>query len=189
MNISTDFSFPRLYECEILAEIPGGTPLRHYYYPGATTAGGRDGVSVRVVPQDGAAWSATFAFGRHGRALPTRVLSLPDPTRVCIVSDGAGYIVDVADPLSWEPVEAVPITDVRSIPHLGLVVFASLTELVAYGAEGRTWGTRRLAWDGLRVTQVTDSRIIGEYWDSASGTMESFEVDLATGHERGGINL
>ncbi|RKH05445.1 hypothetical protein D7V97_23925 [Corallococcus sp. CA053C] len=82
---------------------------------------------------------------------------------------------------------AVPITEVRALPSAGIVVFANFTELVAYGAEGLRWRTKRLAWDGLKIVEVTERSLIGEYWDIRDEAMQRFEVDLATGAQRGGV--
>ncbi len=187
MSVATDFSFSRRYECDPIDELSGGEVPSHYYYPGGTLAGGGDGVIVRIAPEGGASWTGTFAFGKHGQNTVTRVLSMPDSDKVCVVSRGAGYIVPVHDPRIWEGVEATPVIDIRSIPSAGLVVFANFTELIAYGAEGVRWRTMRLAWDNMKLIEVTHEKIVGEYWDIRSEETRTFEVDVATGAHRGGI--
>jgi hypothetical protein len=187
MSALTDFSFFRRYGCEIVDELPARGAPTHYYYPGGTMVGGRDGVVVRIVPERGMTWFGTFAFGKFGEQGLTKVVSMPDPERVCVVSRGAGYIVSVRDARSWEVVRAIPVVDVRSVPGAGLVLFANFTELVAYGVGGVRWRTKRLAWDGLTLTEVTDEKVVGEYWDIRSQATQTFEIDLATGASRGGI--
>ncbi len=186
MSDLVDVSFPRAYACEVVGEIPGGNGPR-YFYPGGDTLGGRDGVNVRVVPSGGEAWMGTFALGTFGPSGITKVLSMPNPTTLCVVARGAGYLVSVEDPLSWQLVKAVPIIDVRPVPSLRIVVFANFTELVAYGADGIAWRTKRLAWDSLKLTRVTETTAFGEYWDIRVESMQTFEVDLATGRHRGGV--
>ncbi|RKI73416.1 hypothetical protein D7X55_05290 [Corallococcus sp. AB049A] len=127
-----------------------------------------------------------FAFGKLGKGT-SGVFSMPDPEKLCVVSRGAGYLVTARDPSAWEAVQALPVTDVRVAPSAGIVVFADFTELVAYGAEGLRWRTKRLAWDGLKIVQVTERSIIGEYWDMRTEAMQTFEVDLATGSQEGGV--
>lgn len=187
MSVPTDFSFPRQYDSEVVDELPSREVPPHYYYPGGTLAGGGDGVLVRVTPEGGAGWIGTFAFGKYGKNAVTKVLGMPDPGRLCVVSRGAGYLVSVRDPRSWEVVRAIPVIDVRSIPEAGLVVFANFTELVAYGAEGVRWRTKRLTWDSMKLTEVTDEKIVGEYWDIRSEETRTFEVDVRTGAHRGGV--
>jgi hypothetical protein len=187
MSVDPDFSFPRRYEWEVVDELPGGGAQPHYYFPGGTLASGGDGVVVRIAPAGAAIWFGTFAFGKYGMTAATKILSMPDPGKLCVVSCGAGYIVSVQDPRSWESVKAIPVIDVRPIAGAGLVVFANFTELVAYGTEGVRWRTKRLTWDSMKLIDVTDEKIVGEYWDIRSEETRTFEVDVATGTHHGGV--
>jgi hypothetical protein len=72
-------------------------------------------------------------------------------------------------------------------PRAFHIVIANFTELVAYGRAGIKWRTRRLTWDSLQITEVTDASIKGEFWDILSEAMETFIVDLETGADSGGI--
>ena len=143
---------------------------------------------VCVTPETGPAWVGTFAFGAFGRNVVTRIVSMPDPFRLCVVARGAGYVVSTRRPEKWEEVNAIPVIDVRSIAAAGIVVFASLTELIAYGSEGIRWRTKRLTWDSMKLTDVlTEEKIVGEYWDMQYEETRTFEVDVTTGAHRGGI--
>jgi hypothetical protein len=146
-------------------------------------------VIVRVLPEDGEGWIGTFAFGRFGKTGISRILSMPDADRVCVVARGAGYIVTASQPDNWEEVRSIPIIDARSVPSVGVVVFANFTEMVAYDERGFRWRTKRLAWDGLKILAVGDRVLAGEYWDMRSETTQRFEVDLATGANRGGVEV
>ncbi len=181
----TDFSFERNYRCELLDELPSPERTRRHFFP--DFAGGQDGLLVLVTPEDVEPWTGMFAFGKLKAPGISRVLSWPDAEKVCVISRGAGYIVNVSDPVSWEPVMAVPIIDARAVPSAGLVVFSNLTELVAYGAAGVRWRTKRLAWDGLKIVELTELSIIGEYLDIRTETLKRFEVDLADGRGSGGV--
>lgn len=176
-----------IFEWEIVNQLPGSQATRHFYYPGASIAGGGDGVMVRVEPKDGSPWFGTFAFGKFGPKGSTKVIPLPDGQRLCVVSRGAGYVVSANDPLAWEEVSGIPITDVREILEVGLVVFANHTKLLAYGEDGLVWRTRRLAWDGLKITEVNNRSITGEYWDIRDEDTRTFKVDVATGASTGGV--
>jgi hypothetical protein len=184
MTIDVDLNFPHRYVCEALDEIPNGpAPQR---YPSDQVAG-QDGVIVRVQPETAEVWVGVFAFGKFGNAGVTRVLSMPNPEELCVVANGAGYVVSATKPDVWETVRTIPIIDVRAIPGAGLVVFANFTEMLAYGEAGVKWRTKRLTWDGLKILAVGDRTLIGEYWDIRAEAMQRFEVDLATGAARGGI--
>ncbi len=181
-----DRTFPQSYECEWLLETQQ-TVLPHYYYPGASPEGGRDGVLIRVRPEGGQAWLGTFAFGIFTAKGISGIFTTPNPDRVCVVAAGEAYLVSVSAPTEWEAISILPIIDVRPIRAHGIIVFANFTELVAYGQTGIKWTTRRLTWDSLKITEVTDDLIKGEYWDILSEAMASFVVDLATGEHTGGI--
>jgi hypothetical protein len=70
----------------------------------------------------------------------------------------------------------------------GIIVFANFTELVAYGSQGLKWRTKRLTWDSMKVVEVTDDLLKGEFWDIRSESTQGFTVDLATGNHEGGID-
>lgn len=174
-----DATFEPRFSVEALDELPGG-PSAVHYIPG-DRAGGQDGVLLRVQLDDGDAWIGLFAFGNGGTAVATRVTDMPDATKLCVVARGAGYIVDARDPNDVELVKATPVIDVRAIPEAGLVVFASHTDLVAYGERGLAWRTERLAWDGFTILSTDARTLRGEYWEIRSEAMQPFEVDLRTG--------
>jgi hypothetical protein len=140
-----------------------------------------------VQPEAARSWIGIFAFGKFGKTGVTRIVSMPDLERLCVVARGAGYVVTAAQPESWEPVQAIPVIDVRTIPGAGLVVFANHTEIMAYDRNGVKWRTKRLAWDGLKIVAVSDQRLFGEYEDVRQEAVQRFEVDLATGEARGGV--
>jgi len=182
-----DTSFPHLYVCEQLSESPASARLPHYYYPGASTEGGRDGILAEVRPENGEPWLGTFAFGQIAPKGASGIFTTPSPHRFCVVAKGQGYLVGAKVPTEWEAVRATPIIDVRPIPAQGIIVFAEFTRLVAYGESGIKWRTKSLTWDNLKITEVTDTFIKGEFWDIRSEATGSFTVDLATGNHQGGI--
>jgi hypothetical protein len=182
-----DTTFSKTYQCDELAETPQPAVLPHYFYPFASTEGGRDGIFVEVCPEHGHPWQGTFAFGHVAPKGASGIFTTPDPLRVCVVAKGAGYFVSASEPTSWELVRVTPITDVRPVHAQGIIVFASFTDLVAYGRTGIKWRTKRLSWDNLKITEVTDNLIRGESWDIRSEAVAYFLVDLATGTSQGGV--
>ena len=178
-----DTIFAHSYECERLNETQGSA-LPHYYFPGASTQGGRDGILVKVRPEHGQTWIGTFAFGDSG---VSGIFTTPDPQRLCIVSNGEGYFVNTSIPTEWEAIRAMPIKDVRSILAQEIIVFADYTDLVAYGRTGVKWKTERLVLDELKITEVTDISIKGEGWNPFDETRKNFIVDAATGRHEGAI--
>jgi hypothetical protein len=184
MSIDVDLTFPHRFECEPIEEVRGGSGP-HLYFPKGQRAG-QDGVLLRVQRPMADAWIGLFAFGNVGDDGVSRILSMPDPEKVCVVAKGAGYLVSAHDPNTWESVRAVPIVDVRSIPHAGVVVFATHTDILAYGESGVRWRTGRLAWDRFKIVSIAQDKLVGEYWEIRDEAMQTFEVDLETGMARGG---
>lgn len=181
-----DRTFPHDYECERLTETPR-TERAHYYFPGASTKGGRDGILIEVRPVQGPVWLGTFAFGQVTPKGFSGIFTTPNPERLCVVSCGEGYLVSAKTPKEWETIGSMPIIDVRPVLAQGIIVFANYTELVAYGSSGLKWRTKRLTWDSLKITEVTDDFIKGEFWDIRSEANANFVVDLATGNHKGGL--
>jgi hypothetical protein len=182
-----DMTFSHLYDCEQLTEGPGVPSSPHFYYPGGSSKGGRDGILVRIRPYNGQPWLATFAFGEIAPRGPTGIFTTPDPQLLCVVAKGAGYFVSTSEPSSWESVRVTPIIDVRPIRNHDIIVFADFTRLVGYGKGGMKWATKRLSWDNLKIVEVTDTLIKGEFWDIRSDGIENFVVDLATGATDGEV--
>jgi hypothetical protein len=178
-----DKTFPANYECEVRDELPasGNVPVR-YFPPGRRA--GQDGTIIVVRSKVGEPFAGVFAFGDRG---VSRVLSMPKADRLCVVARGTGYVVSVDDPEHWERIPVIPVLDVRIVGELGLVVFADHTKLVGYDATGLRWKTARLSWDGLRIVEVSASRVIGEYWDIRDEATKRFDVDLETGKACGGV--
>lgn len=187
VNSMMDATFVHKYRCERLAELPK-LAWPHFFYPGASPRGGQDGILVKVCPCSGEPWLGTFAFGAFAPRGVSGIFTTPNPQGLCVVAKGAGYMVSVSSPAEWETVQATPIIDVHPVRARSLLVFATFTDLVAYGPSGMSWRTRRLSWDDLRITEVTDAVIRGEFWDIRSDATGNFTVDLATGHHEGGLD-
>jgi hypothetical protein len=182
-----DATFDHSYECMFLAELPSSKSLPRYYYPGASTQGGQDGIVVEVKPEHGQSWLGTFAFGTDRSKGFSGIFTTPTIGRLCVVAAGVGYFVSADSPEEWERVIATPVMDVRSNSTCGIIVFADFTRLVAYGQSGLKWKTGRLAWDDLKITDMTANSIKGEYFDVPGQAVATFTVDLITGNHEGGV--
>jgi hypothetical protein len=181
-----DTTFTRSYNLELLTEISDFS-LPHFYFPGATMKGGGDGVLVKISPGDSKEWLGTFAFGRVTQDGVSGLYTTPNPERFCVAAKGAAYLVSSNAPDIWDNVRANPVTDVRIVSAHGIIVFSDFTRLWAYGSLGLKWKTGRLAWNGLKITEITSDSIRGEFWNAPTGAMATFEVDLASGMHEGGV--
>ena len=181
--VEIDLSLPHSYDVEELREFPGAgkfsAPL--LYIPRPKGRPEHNGLWLKMAAANGKSWIGVFAFG-HSRAF-SRVVSTFDTDRVCVVSQGAGYIVKPNEPEAWEAIPVDPVTDVRSIPEDKLLVFADFCQLAAYGGSGLIWRSPRVCWDELKIVSVTPDTIEGTGYDPTNSiTPQSrFIVDLKTG--------
>src|ERR1700722_14180851 len=94
MHLDIHKAFSSDYEIELISEWPSEHHGR-LYFPGADPNGGHDGVMVSVSPHQGAQWTGVFGFGMGGT---DGIYTCPNPLEICIVTEGASYIVNVRDP-------------------------------------------------------------------------------------------
>ena len=181
-----DRSFPAEWTAEVLAARPVILPRRHFVYPVEVEEVERGALELMVRPAESEAFLATCALGFASPAMPTGVWSCPDPTWLCAISGGYGYMIDSRAPERWQQLGYRPVTEVRPIPDAGLLVFVSFHSVEAWGAAGRLWQTARLSWEGLRLGEASATELHGRGWDMRTDTEMEFIVDLATGKHTGG---
>lgn len=168
---------------EELHEIPGTGKFAvpQLYIPSPKKRPEHNGLWLKVSPTSGESWIGVFAFGH----LPifSRVLSTFDSGRMCVISQGAAYIVKADQPEVWEQVPLMPVVDVRTLREHQLLVFSDYIRLAAYGSGGVLWQSPRVCWDGLKIVNVTGNTIEGTGYDPTNSiTHQSrFVVDLKTG--------
>jgi hypothetical protein len=172
----TDESFPHRYSYAPLDAGPGDSGPT-YSYPGARTDGGHDGLLVRCHAPGHDPWIGLFASGGWGaRGLYPH----PDEQTLCVVADGAGYMVRVDDPTQWMEIEADPVVDVRPLPSQGLLLVSNHSRVVAYGRTGVAW-TTWLPVDGIEFSDITADQIRGWATDPMYDDRIHFSIDLGTG--------
>lgn len=182
--LDVDFTYPRSYEAEEVREIPGTGKLDVpvLYFPRPVHRAEYDGLWLRIRTENGKSWIGVFAFGYSSPPAFSRVVSSPDPERVCVVARGAAYLVKADEPERWERIPFTPALDIRSVPAYGLLVLADFTRLAAYGSKGLVWQSPRLCWDELRVVAVSSDRIEGVGSDPTNlNASRPFAVDIKTG--------
>jgi hypothetical protein len=107
------FPFPHNYAVEEFGELPGtGTlkvPLIHF--PSPERRPEHNGEWLRVMAKSGKTWMGVFAFALGSPVASSHVISTPEPKTVCVISKGAGYMVNAESPKLWEEVHALPVID------------------------------------------------------------------------------
>jgi hypothetical protein len=163
-------------------ELPGGSPQRMFYYPGASPLHGHDGALLSVKPDDAEPWigmfsdTGLFQTGTHAVALPDRV-------SIAVVCGGAAYRVSAQNPCDWVEIEPVVVRGPVVLPANDLVLFLGFTRIVAWGASGHAWDTGQLVHDDLEVVSVS-GHVLTVRGSSPPGTTRQLTVDLRTGTRR-----
>lgn len=98
--LQTDFVFPHSYEIEGVPGVPstGQFDVPVHYIPRPSNRREHNGLWLKVVPDTGNFWIGVFAFLFDSPHNFSRVVSTPDPNRVCVISGSAGYLVSVEKP-------------------------------------------------------------------------------------------
>src|SRR5579871_255470 len=127
--------FPHRYEIKQVDDLPGSGSWPHpvHFFPGLKDRPEHDGEWIQIIPASGQPWIGVFRFGHPQPPAISKVLSTPDPDRLCMVSAGAVYQVRTDSPQQCEQLNIDPVTDVRAIPECALIVFATFHKLMALG--------------------------------------------------------
>ncbi len=173
------------FEYKVLTELPINTS-QVVYIPNKGVDVGSDGIMVKFIPSDGAAWIGIFAFGDMLPSGECKVFLGPGEHHLTVVAKGDAYIAYPYKPSFFQMVKSCPVISAFPVPSHDLVVFHDFTEIVAYGESGLIWETKRISWDGIKISEVTDDEIIGKSWDAPNEKHVEFRVDLANGHHQGG---
>ena len=183
-------NWPQDWRAEILAAPPLIAPARQFVYPrqiaGEEDALSRGASQVMVHPVTGGDFLATFALGFNDRRLPSGIWSCPNPRDLCAVAGGYAYLLDTTSPQQAHLLEMRPVVEILQLASHGLLVFAGLHALSAWGTDGLAWHTARLTWEGLSITGIEGDELHGLGWDLHTDREIPFQVDLKTGAHRGG---
>lgn len=175
INAELHLEFPHSFEVQFLQETLG-TGLR--YFPAARHHD-CDGLLLQVVPGSAHPWSGLFAAKPSGH-YTNGVYSCPDANSLCVVSNGAGYLLDVRDPDGYQEIPISPVLHVIAEPDTGLLVFANFTDVLAWGRSGKQWLAEHVSFDGIQNLRTETGILRGVAWSPMDGE-HPFALDLATG--------
>lgn len=190
-QLTVDLTFPCDWKAEVLASSPMIAPARQFVYPlpvpGEEDALARGAMLLMVRPGGGApAFLATCALGFADATMPSGVWSCPRASELCAVAGGYAYIINTQRPEESFQAPFRPVTQVLALPDHGLLVFAGFHALLALGADGIAWETKRLSWEGVRIDAVEGDMLRGFGWNLMTDREVAFAVDLRTGEHTGG---
>jgi hypothetical protein len=185
-------SFGAAFDIEIDPEFPGtgrwslpsfafrrdGNGVTGVGVEGFRSTWGRPLVA-RVRPHDSSEWVGFFEAGGVG-GVKTAVIGTPNPHIVCIVNDGAGYLVDIERPETHRVLDVMPVRGSRALPELQLLLLWDWTSAAAIGIEGLVWESDRLCLDDFEGVGVDEIGLVcrGAFMPAE---IEEFHVDLTTG--------
>ncbi|HMD38163.1 MAG TPA: hypothetical protein VKH15_02715, partial [Candidatus Acidoferrum sp.] len=108
--LEIDLSLAHSYEIEKIGDFPGTGKFRDQVIHFPRPKDGREGSGLwlKVKAANGKSWVGVFALGYSSSTGFSRVVSLPDPDRVCVIANGAAYIVKVNEPEIWDQVPLIP---------------------------------------------------------------------------------
>jgi hypothetical protein len=183
-------AFPHGWSVELLNAPPLIAPARQYVYPlriaGEEDALGRGALLLMVRPASGGAFLATCALGFTDASMPTGVYACPNGDEVCAVAGGYAYVIDTLRPERTVHIPLKPVASVWVLEAQGLLLFVGFHSIVGWGRVGQVWETRRLSWEGVRVTEVDGDFLRGFGWNLMTDKEVGFVVDLRTGVVEGG---
>jgi hypothetical protein len=110
---------------------------------------------LRITPDGAPSWDV--AVGQAGWA------RTPNPAHIAVISDGSGYLLDVAE--RHVVFEEPGVIRIAEDELHDLVVFITDTDLIAYGRDAELWRTHDELLADFKV-EATDSRgIVGSVYD------------------------
>lgn len=182
--------FGRRWIAEVLAGPPMIAPARQFVYPqnilGEEDALARGALVVMVKPAAGGSFLGTFALGFKDPSMPTGVFGCPRAEELCAVAGGYAYLIDTSAPERVTLLALKPVVEVLPAVEAGLIVFVGFQTIMAWGVDGLAWETRKLSWEGVRVTSVDGAELRGFGWEMRTDTEREFVVDLRSGGVVGG---
>lgn len=144
----------------------------------------RENILLHVTASTGADWYGQFAPGQL--ASHSCIYAGPSDKQVCVVFEGAGYIVDAQSPMVWTMVDLDPITAVYRVPGQDVLVFIGFSDVVAYSSSGVKWRAAGVSLDGIQVESVSAERITGVAETDEFHSAIPFSIDSISGSIRGG---
>ena len=141
----------------------------------------REGYVVEFSGSEGSGWVGNF---QPGLASLFAVVAHPNGKHIVVVAGGQAYVVE---PNSKQLVGqfGAAIQHLIELPQRqGLLVSNGLW-FELHGAQGLTWRSKRVSWDGVRNIQVQGGVVGGEGW-CFDESWHAFSIQMESGCASGG---
>ncbi|MUV15678.1 hypothetical protein [Noviluteimonas gilva] len=165
---------------EVLPGLPAYGDLPKLFSDTSSTVS-REGYVIRFLAGTREAWVGNF---QRGLCFFDHAVALSDTKHVLVIAGGTAYVVDPATKSIIQSFGG-QIESCTPTPDASGFVVSNTTDIELINGSGRVWRSRRLAWDGLRVLQVTRHDVLGEarHYDDS---WHPFRVNLSNGEATGG---
>lgn len=167
---------------EILTGLPPYGPLA-LPFPSNGAGRHREGFVVRFTPGSVGSWVGNF---QRGATRYNSVLAHPDSRQVVIVAGGEGYIIDPETRSERPCIMSSTINLAISVPEIEQIVLGTDMEFGVIRADGTTWKSGRLSWDGITSVSISGALLTGEAYSPLDDSWHPFTLDLLTGEGLGG---
>jgi hypothetical protein len=179
-NMIQNCLFSKNYDWEILPGLPGKIDIINFPPEERFFS---EGLVVEIKPYGEKPWIANF----HGASKDymSGIYSTPQIDKMCVVTNGAGFIVDAYEPNKAISVPVLPVVEVHLLADANIMIFISFTVIAGFGLDGFVWKTK-VSCDGIHVKNICGGSINGFAWDSTKGIEVDFSVKIDTGTLIGG---
>jgi hypothetical protein len=186
MMLHSDAEFATHYESSVTEEITDGE--QEYVFERPQSGASAVGLTWMVRTQSGRQWRGVVRAGRPPvRGAITGIFGTPDPITMCAIANGDAFLINSEDPATGQYIgTGGPVVIVAPAIKDDVLLLASPWVVTAVCAEGRTWQTRRLSVEGLRLDEIADGWLRGVS-DPDEEEARNFAVNLRTGESRGGF--
>lgn len=159
-----------------------------FCYPGAVSESWVPGIAIQVRDISGSVWVGYFLRGTESPNGIEICCAHPDGNHIVVVSRGTPYVVSAVHPKRWEELSIQPVVGYCVGLDEGVLLLYGFTNIIGLCADGSSWRTQSLSWDGLRSVRVVDGIAEGEGWDASTSSYVPFRVDVQTGEFSGGAS-
>jgi len=180
-----DFSFQCTWKAEILSARPAILPARHFVYPRNVEEVERGALEVLVRTNEPGAspFLATCALGFRDPVVPTGIWSAPNPREICAIAGGYAYLIDTTAPDRFTMLPYRPVLQVHPVVDQGMLLFVGNRTILAWGAAGVAWETKKLSDEGVTITGVEGGQLRGLGWNLMADKESPFKLDLQSGEQ------
>ena len=113
--------------------------------------------------------------------VPTGIWTCPNPDEICAVSGGYAYMIDTFAPERFNMIPDRPVLEIRILAEQSLLLFVGHHSILAWGATGQAWESKKLSDEGVTITAIEGARLHGLGWNMMTDKEPSFTIDLRTG--------